>query len=44
MSTVLKSARDRQEDTNIRLGNTGDSGRPGRDELVPSRYAVQVGD
>ena len=33
-----------QEDTNIRLGNTTDSGRPGRDELVPSRYALKVGE
>jgi glyoxylase-like metal-dependent hydrolase (beta-lactamase superfamily II) len=44
MSTVLKSARDLQEDTDTRVGNTTDSGRPGRDELVPSRYAVQVGE
>ena len=26
------------------LDNTLDSGRPGLDELVPSRYALQVGD
>ena len=44
MSTVLKSAPDQQEETNIRFGNTTDSGRPGRDELVPSRYALQVGE
>ena len=42
MSTMLKSARDQQEDTNTRLGNTTDSGR--RDELVPSRYALKVGE
>ena len=44
MSTMLKSARDQQEDTNTRLGNTTDSGRPARDELVPSRYALKVGE
>jgi glyoxylase-like metal-dependent hydrolase (beta-lactamase superfamily II) len=44
MSTMLKSARDQHEDTTTRLGNTTDSGRPGRDELVPSRYALQVGE
>ena len=44
MSTVLRSARDQQEETNIGLGNTTDSGRPGRDELVPSRYALRVGE
>jgi hypothetical protein len=44
MSTVLKSARDQQEDTNIRLGNAGDSGRPVHDELVPSRYVHRVGE
>ena len=44
MSTVLKSARDLQEDTNTRAGNTTDSGRPGRDELVPSRYVHRVGE
>ena len=43
MSTMLKSARDQQEDTNTRLGNTT-SDRPGRDELVPSRYALKVGE
>ena len=44
MSTVLKSARDQQEETNIGLANSTDSGRPGRDELVPSRYALKVGE
>src|SRR4030095_5049665 len=44
MSTVLKSARDQQEDTNIRLDDITDSSRPGRDELVPSRYALRVGE
>jgi glyoxylase-like metal-dependent hydrolase (beta-lactamase superfamily II) len=42
MSTALKSARDQQEDTKTRLADT-DAGRSGRDELVPSRYALQVG-
>jgi glyoxylase-like metal-dependent hydrolase (beta-lactamase superfamily II) len=44
MSTMLKSERGRQEDTNTSLDNTSDSGRPGLDELVPSRYALRVGE
>ena len=44
MSTTLKSARGRQEDTNTSLDNTSDPGRQGRDELVPSRYALRVGE
>jgi glyoxylase-like metal-dependent hydrolase (beta-lactamase superfamily II) len=44
MSTVLTSAPDRQEDTGRRLANPTDPGRSGRDELVPSRYALRVGD
>jgi glyoxylase-like metal-dependent hydrolase (beta-lactamase superfamily II) len=35
---------DRQEDTNTSLDNTSHPGRPGPDELVPSRYALQVGE
>ncbi len=44
MSTGLKPARDEREDSNIRLDNVTDSSRPGRDELVPSRYALRVGE
>ncbi|HSA52012.1 MAG TPA: MBL fold metallo-hydrolase [Yinghuangia sp.] len=44
MSTMLKSARDQQKDTDTRLGITTDSGRPERDELVPSRYVHRVGE
>src|SRR5262245_24377551 len=31
-------------DTNMSLDNTSDAGRPGLDELVPSRYALRVGE
>jgi glyoxylase-like metal-dependent hydrolase (beta-lactamase superfamily II) len=31
-------------DTNMRLVNTSQPGRPGLDELVPSRYALKVGE
>ena len=31
-------------DTNMRLDNTSHPGRPGPEELVPSRYALKVGD
>jgi glyoxylase-like metal-dependent hydrolase (beta-lactamase superfamily II) len=44
MQTVLKSTRDQQRDTDIRFDDTTDSSRPGRDELVPSRYATRVGE
>ena len=44
MGTMLKSARGRQEDTNTSLDNTSQPGRPGLDELVPSRYALRVGE
>ena len=44
MSTGMKPARDQQEDTRGPLGNTTDDGRPGLDELVPSRYALKVGE
>ena len=39
-----KSARGRQMDTNTSADNTAQPGRPGLDELVPSRYALRVGD
>ena len=44
MSTVLKTARDLQEGQNTRVDSATDSGRPGRDELVPSRYVHRVGE
>jgi glyoxylase-like metal-dependent hydrolase (beta-lactamase superfamily II) len=44
MHTTQKSARDQQKDTNIGVDNTVHAGRPGLDELVPSRYALKVGD
>src|SRR5262245_41561005 len=44
MSTTLKSARGQQEVTNVSLDNTSNPGRSGRDELVPSRYALRVGE
>jgi glyoxylase-like metal-dependent hydrolase (beta-lactamase superfamily II) len=43
MDTLLTPARDPQEE-NLRLDNTSDSSQPGRGELVPSRYALRVGD
>jgi hypothetical protein len=33
-----------QQETNVSLGNTSHPGRPGLDELVPSRYALRVGE
>jgi Metallo-beta-lactamase superfamily len=33
-----------QQKTNISFDNTSRPGKPGRDELVPSRYALRVGD
>ena len=44
MSTMLKSARGQQEDTSVSVENTSHLGRLGLDELVPSRYAHQVGE
>ena len=35
---------DRTEETNMSLDNTSHPGRPGLDELVPSRYALRVGE
>ena len=43
MSTMLRSARGRQEDTDTSL-DTSAPGQRGLDELVPSRYAVRVGE
>jgi glyoxylase-like metal-dependent hydrolase (beta-lactamase superfamily II) len=34
----------KQKETNMSLDNTSQPDRPGLDELVPSRYAVQVGE
>ncbi|MEY9626240.1 hypothetical protein ABIA27_001275 [Sinorhizobium fredii] len=33
-----------QQETNMNLDNTSHPGRPGPDELVPSRYALRVGE
>jgi len=33
-----------QQETSMSLENTSHSGRPARDELVPSRYALKVGE
>src|SRR5262249_10709860 len=33
-----------QQETNMSLDNTSHPGRPGSDELVPSRYALRVGE
>ena len=33
-----------QQETNMSLDNTSHLGRPGLDELVPSRYALRVGE
>src|SRR5262245_9525701 len=33
-----------QPETNMSLDNTSHPGRPGPDELVPSRYALRVGE
>jgi glyoxylase-like metal-dependent hydrolase (beta-lactamase superfamily II) len=37
------STKSKQEETNMSLGNASHPGRPGLDELVPSRYALKVG-
>jgi glyoxylase-like metal-dependent hydrolase (beta-lactamase superfamily II) len=44
MNTTLESARGRQKDTNTTLDSTSQPRRPGLDELVPSRYALKVGE
>jgi glyoxylase-like metal-dependent hydrolase (beta-lactamase superfamily II) len=36
--------RDGQQETNMSLDNTSHPGGPGHDELVPSRYALRVGE
>ena len=36
--------RDGQQDTHMSLGNASHPGRPGPEELVPSRYALRVGE
>src|SRR5262249_56988357 len=36
--------RDGQQETNMSLDNTSHPGRPEPDELVPSRYALRVGE
>ena len=33
-----------QQKTNMRLDDTSHPGRPGLDELVPSRYALRIGE
>jgi glyoxylase-like metal-dependent hydrolase (beta-lactamase superfamily II) len=38
------STQSEQEETNISMDNSSHSGRPGRDELVPSRYALRIGE
>jgi hypothetical protein len=37
------STKSKQKKTNLSLVNTSHPGRPGLDELVPSRYALKVG-
>jgi glyoxylase-like metal-dependent hydrolase (beta-lactamase superfamily II) len=44
MHTTLKPARDRQDETKTGVDNTVHASRPGLDELVPSRYALKVGE
>jgi glyoxylase-like metal-dependent hydrolase (beta-lactamase superfamily II) len=44
MRTMPISARGQQDVTNMRLDNTSHPGKPGPDELVPSRYALRVGE
>ena len=46
MSTIETKDRTElgQQKTNISLDNTSHPGRPGLDELVPSRYALRVGE
>ena len=44
MTTMLKPARDQQGDTNIGLDSTSLPGGTRLDELVPSRYALRVGE
>src|SRR4051812_47106256 len=43
-NATLLADTDQQKDMKVSLDNTSRSGRPGSDELVPSRYALRVGD
>jgi glyoxylase-like metal-dependent hydrolase (beta-lactamase superfamily II) len=43
-ASAASAAKSAQEKTNKNLDNTSRPGRPGLDELVPSRYALKVGD
>src|SRR5262245_66324235 len=43
VSTNLYQKRRMQMKTKMSLDNTSQPGRPGLDELVPSRYALKVG-
>jgi glyoxylase-like metal-dependent hydrolase (beta-lactamase superfamily II) len=42
--TTSETERSEETNMNMRLNHTSLHGRPGGDELVPSRYATQVGD
>ena len=44
MRAMPTSARGQQEDTTVSLDSSSHPGRPGPDELVPSRYALRVGE
>src|SRR5262245_2578228 len=44
MTTMLKSAIGQHNDRDTSVNNTSSAGRPGLDELVPSRYAHRVGE
>ena len=39
-----KAVEEKVRQTNMSLDNTSHPGGPGRDELVPSRYALRVGE
>jgi len=43
MNNIAIADPGQQNDTHMNLDNISRTGRPGHDELVPSRYAVQVG-
>jgi glyoxylase-like metal-dependent hydrolase (beta-lactamase superfamily II) len=43
-SKMDQMIRNTQQETNMNLDNTSHPGRPGPNELVPSRYAVRVGE
>src|SRR5215470_5974045 len=42
-ATAASLAKSGQQETNTSLDNNSNPGRPGLDELVPSRYALKVG-